>query len=164
MATGSSKPWSSTPIATAEPAGPTTHEPLAIGLATQLRREREPSHLEGLSLHGMGDEEFHAPSARTPPIEEPTHARGALERGAHEVRTSPRREMLGQLPEDPIGRARPVRPPVQGEVLPWVRIPILGTRGEVGWICEDAVEPAESAREVRADRLQIQVFGPRRAS
>ncbi len=164
MATDSLRPSSSTQITTAEPAGSTTHELLASGLAAWLRRDGKASYLEGLSFHGAGDEELLAAPTRTPPIEEPAHARGALERGPYEVRTSLRREVLGQFSEDPFGRARPIRPPVQGEVLPRIGIPILGARGEVGRIREDAVESTEPAREVRADRLQIEMLGLRRSA
>jgi hypothetical protein len=104
-----------------------------------------PNDLPGASRVAPEGEDS-APSARV------------LARGDHEVRFSPRRQVVREVAEQPTRRRPTVRPPVEGQVVPTVGIALRRGRREVRRVREDDVKPPEPGSEVRADGVEGQSF------
>ena len=68
-------------------------------------------------------------------------------------------EVSGKLRKEPAGHLPSVHPPVEGEVHPRIRVPLLGSGGEVRRVEGDHVNASEPFQEVRSDRIQRKAPG-----
>jgi hypothetical protein len=81
-----------------------------------------------------------------------------LQRRGEDVGASPGKEVVRERQDEPSGHRPAVFPSVQREVVPAIRIPLVGLRREIGRVRDDPVEPSQPPGEVRPNGDEVEAL------